>query len=339
MPEYPPGAPEQPPDRWDMYWAHGFVTSCALAFSANYEGRMRGIWEEFFEALEPGARILDICTGNGAIAVIANQVSRAHDKAFEIHGIDSARIDPAATLKGDRTLLEGIHFHAGMPAERTSFGDDSFDAVTGQYALEYTDVPKAISEIARVLRAGGRCLFVMHHADSVVLETGREELRHARLLFEETALFERGRDLMRRMAVAATPAGRQALAQDADAEDKRQRLNAAAADVSAAIGRSAHPEMLRGALGALGRAWQAARDSGLEPALAMLDQAEREIRANEERLRDLLRAASDAARIEQILAHMHDGGLETQPATALHHEDTPESRRLVGWVVRAQKEP
>ncbi|CAN5212914.1 hypothetical protein BH24PSE2_BH24PSE2_02400 [soil metagenome] len=324
-------------DQWDVYWSHGFVTSCALAFSANYEGRMRGVWDEFFAELDAGARVLDICTGNGAIAIIANQCSRTAGKDFEIHGIDRARVDPAAALKADAALLAGIRFHPGMPAEHVGFPDRYFDAVTGQYALEYTDTAAAIGEIARLLRPSGRWLFVLHHADSIVVETGREELRHARLLFEETALFDHGRDLLRCMGRATTPDERRALREDVEAEDRRQRLNAAAADVSAAIGRSAHPEMLRTALGHLSRAYRLLQEAGIEPALALLTAAEREIRANAERLQDLMRAARDAAAIERLLAEMRQAGLSCAGAEPLYHDTEHGNRHLVGWLMRGHR--
>ena len=318
-------------DRWDRYWAHGFVTSCALAFAANYEGRMRGVWDAFFTALAPGARILDICTGNGAIAVIANEVSRDAGKGFEIHGVDRAQIDPHGTLKIDPALLAGIRFHARTPAERTPFADGSFDAVVGQYALEYTDVPATCREIGRILKPGGRCVFVVHHDTSIILETGREELRHARLLFEETRLFERARALMERMAGARTAAERLALADDPDAEEKRQSLNAAAADATAAIERSPHPEMLRTALGHISRAFRSLDEGGSESALAQLAAAEADIRANEARLRDLLEAARDADGMAAMGDAMTAAGLEpAAPAPLLH-----EPGRLVGWTLEA----
>jgi ubiquinone/menaquinone biosynthesis C-methylase UbiE len=324
-----PSGPADGSDQWDRYWAHGFVTSCALAFAANYEGRMRSVWEAFFAELAPGARILDICTGNGAIAIIANEVSRAAGKGFEIHAIDRAQIDPAGTLKIDPALLEGIQFHARTPAERTPFADRSFDAAVGQYALEYTDVPATCREIARILEPGGRCLFVIHHAESIILETGREELRHARLLFGETRLFERARALIERMAGARTAAERLALADDADAEEKRRLLNAAAADATAAIERSPHPEMLRTALGQISRAFRALDEGGGESALAQLAAAEADIRANEERLRDLLEAARDQDGMAGIGSVMTAAGLEPAPFAPLRHEPG----RLVGWML------
>ena len=286
---------------------------------------MRDVWERFFAELAPGARILDICTGNGAIAVIANEVSRAAGKGFEIHGVDRAQIDPAGTLKIDPALLEGIRFHARTPAERTPFDDRSFDAVVGQYALEYTDVAATCGEIARILEPGGRCLFVIHHADSIILETGREELRHARLLFE------RARALIERMAGARTAAERLALADDADAEEKRRLLNAAAADATAAIERSPHPEMLRTALGQVSRAFRALDEGGGDSALAQLAAAEADIRANEERLRDLLEAARDQEGMARIGTAMSAAGLEPAPFAPLRHEPG----RLVGWMLEA----
>ena len=39
--------------------------------------------------------------------------------------------------------------------EQLPFPDDSFDAIAGTGVLEYTDVPRALAELARVVRPGG----------------------------------------------------------------------------------------------------------------------------------------------------------------------------------------
>ena len=199
---------------WTVYWEHGFLTSCADTFDVNYQGKMREVWERFMEPLENDAKILDICTGNGAIAVIAADVSRRLSKNFEIHGIDRAHVHPADTLKSGPDLVENIEFHSETPAEDTSFDDAYFDAVTGQYALEYTHIPDTARELHRIMATGSRGLFVMHHGDSVVLETTGEELRHGELLFESTGLFDHAKSLLLRMAKATTTQARRALAND-----------------------------------------------------------------------------------------------------------------------------
>ncbi|MBT8143090.1 MAG: class I SAM-dependent methyltransferase, partial [Gammaproteobacteria bacterium] len=175
---------------WDQYWAHGFLTSCADAFRGNYEGAMRGTWETAFSALPAGSRILDVATGNGAIALIAAATARDQGKKFSIDAFDLARIDPhKATARQHRELLDDIRFHPRVDAAALPFADAEFDFVCGHFALEYTAVERAVAELDRVCDKQAAGLFVMHHANSVILQTTAEEKRHLALL-DETALFE-----------------------------------------------------------------------------------------------------------------------------------------------------
>lgn len=93
--------------------------------------------------LPPGSSVLDLATGTGQIArALAGSGHRvvATDQSREMlgHGSFPGRV-VAAT------------------AERLPFADASFDGVTFGYLLRYVDsVPGCMSEIARVLRPGGR---------------------------------------------------------------------------------------------------------------------------------------------------------------------------------------
>lgn len=181
---------------WDLYWAHGFLTSCANAFPGNYEGRIRELWEDFFARLPAGARILDVATGNGAIALLAAEYSLANDARFETHGIDSARIDPASAWTGEPEVLAAVNFHGQTSAEQTGFPDGHFQAVTGQYALEYTDIGPTLAELARVMAPGASGRFLLHHPDSIVIQTSVRERAHGQLLFEEALLFDKAERLL-----------------------------------------------------------------------------------------------------------------------------------------------
>lgn len=319
-------------ESWNRYWEHGFLTSCRNAFSGNYEGALKAVWTDLFHGLPAGSRILDICTGNGAIAMIANEVSMAGDLEFEIHAIDSAAIRPHDTVKTDRHLLEGIAFHPGTPAEQTGFEDGYFAAVTGQYALEYTDEERCIGEIARVTSAGGHARFVVHHTGSIVMETSREELRNVAIIFDRTDIFGRAIALFEIVAGAATPAERQALKDNPAAETRRNQLNEAAGRLAEALRTSPHPELLQMALDNIVDAYKALDSRGLEAALAHLDNSRQMIKANAERLEDLMAAGRSAEDVRALLDLMVSAGFETEPVQEIRHENGP----LMGWLLKAR---
>lgn len=303
---------------WDAYWAHGFLTSCANAFKGNYEGRIHAAWHEFFAELPDGASILDIATGNGAVALIASEYSLLNDKRFGVYGIDRAHIDPAKAWHGDAAVLAGVTFEGRVSAESLPFEDAFFQAVTGQYALEYTDYSASIGELARVLAPGGAARFILHHPDSVVINTSQEERGHGQLLFEDTHIFDLARALLHRIIAAEGQGQRKALADDPQAQLDRDALNRAAARISDVIERAAEPELLATALGHIGKAFQACSGSRAEGALAILDHAEREVRANLARLDDLLAAVVDDAKMSEIMALLATAGLEASPPKNLY---------------------
>ena len=74
--------------------------------------------------------------------------------------------------------------HAGIPggefvvapAERTPLGDESVDLVVGKWILHHIDVAAAATEVARVLRPGGRAVFIENSGDNRLLSYARKEL-------------------------------------------------------------------------------------------------------------------------------------------------------------------
>jgi len=93
-----------------------------------------------------GVRALDVCTGPGML------VEAALQRGAEIVGLDfSDEVVEIAT----RNLPEAV-FHQG-DAQTLPFDDDSFDAVVCGYGVIHVPDPeKALKEMRRVLRSGGR---------------------------------------------------------------------------------------------------------------------------------------------------------------------------------------
>ena len=275
--------------------------------------------------------MLDICTGNGAIAMIANEISRARSLDLEIHAIDSAVIRPLATVRHDRDLLEGIRFYSETPAESTPFPAGHFHAVTGQYAFEYTSEADCIAELARITAPGGRLQFVIHHSGSVVIETSREELRHGAIILDETRIFDVARTLMERVGAVRTPEEKRALAADPDAESEREALNRGAERLSRAAESSPHPELLHLALERISGAYKAI-GQGASQALERLAAGRGEIEANLARLEDLMAAARSPEDLRRIAGSLASAGFEVGTPEELRHDNGP----LMGWLLQAR---
>lgn len=97
-----------------------------------------------------GARVLDVGCGTGRLAAwIAERVGAAGVVA----GIDplAERVELARARSG------GIHFAVGQAEDLGAFGDASFDRVCLSSVFHWIDdKAKALGEVRRVLRAGGR---------------------------------------------------------------------------------------------------------------------------------------------------------------------------------------
>ncbi len=107
--------------------------------------------------IKPGDRVLDVACGTGALTLaVAERVGSTGSAV----GLDAnpemlavARRKPARS-----EWLEGL-------AESLPLTDESFDAVVSQFGfMFFADRPKALREMMRVLRAGGRLAIAGCHA-------------------------------------------------------------------------------------------------------------------------------------------------------------------------------
>ena len=132
-------------------------------------------WRRFLVSrlqVEPDARVLDVATGTGAVAL---ELVRQH--GCSVVGIDRSpeMLAVARSRVAARGLGAKIELHEGR-AEALPFPDGSFDGLTVTYLLRYVDDPAAtLSELARVVRPGGTM---------ALLDFGVPQARVARALWE-----------------------------------------------------------------------------------------------------------------------------------------------------------
>lgn len=145
-------------DRWSGYWARpaGRPAGC-LPEAGGLHDLLGRIWLDFARDLPRKARLLDLATGDGAVLRMMQPARRD----LSLTGIDSAATLPSAP--------KGVRIRAAIAMERLPFPDDSFDAATSQFGIEYGDLEQVVGEVARVLRPGGRFCAVAHHAGGVIV--------------------------------------------------------------------------------------------------------------------------------------------------------------------------
>jgi len=183
---------ETPSEHWSDYWSHGYVTSLPQDFPGNYDGEIRTFWESQFASVPGDAKLLDVCTGNGAVALLAAAWSRLNDAGFEITAVDAAHLDPASLARRHPRaahLLRSVRFVGDMPLETCTLPDGAWDLVTSQYGIEYCRPDAAADRVARLLRPGGRFAMLAHESGSDIVATMASERAEYSGL-EEAGLFE-----------------------------------------------------------------------------------------------------------------------------------------------------
>jgi len=111
-------------------------------------------WHRFLLSrlqLPPGAHVLDMATGTGALAFDLLSQTDAHVTGADITRpmLLEAKARADGRLDGRLRLVE-------CSAEAPPFTDQSFDAITFAYLLRYvSDVPATLGGLARLLKPGG----------------------------------------------------------------------------------------------------------------------------------------------------------------------------------------
>lgn len=170
------GDPLSRPEDWTRYLRNYTVTSFGRMFPDNYDGAIREFWEQLLTTEIPD-QLVDICCGNGALCWIADEILNQDDLRTQIIGVDFADIDPFGVLRRDPADYPGVRFIGNTLAEGLPFADCSIDIAISQYGIEYTDLGRSIPELVRVLKAGGRMAFIMHDADSEVVNLSTRHLK------------------------------------------------------------------------------------------------------------------------------------------------------------------
>lgn len=274
---------------WTRYWQDGHLASCD---GAAAEAALP-VWQEVAGLCPPGGSLLELGCGNGTLlrrlaGLIAGR---------RLTGIDRAEILPAPDLPD--LALQG-----GIAIEELPFADCAFDIVISQYAIEYSDWPRGIYEMMRVLRPGGQFRLLLHSRGSAIVERSR---RQADALGQLLAGPLPG-------ALAGTMQALAAAAQAGPGEAIEQARTATAqlaALLNEAASRPQDPDasmMMAATLDAIRAAPRAFAAMPPEAALAKAADLQRRLSDQLQRFADLARAALDPPAITRLTRLLAQSG-------------------------------
>ena len=118
------------------------------------------VWKRYFvgtSGVRRGDRVLDLAGGTGDIAALLHE--RVGEAGSVVLGdINAQMLGVGRDRLTDRGLVRGLEY-VQLNAEALPFPDASFDLVTIAFGLRnVTDKQKALGEMFRVLKVGGRAL-------------------------------------------------------------------------------------------------------------------------------------------------------------------------------------
>jgi hypothetical protein len=177
----------QPQDTnaWSLYWSEDRLYSCVAQSSVEDQKVLNMLWQGFSQKLAPGSRVLDLATGNGAVA----DALISTNSGLKIDAIDKASIDPKRFLKEQGNLLN-VNFHADTDIFDLPFKSSTFDVITSQFGIEYAGFENASIKVIDYLKIGGHFQFVVHHAESGIILSSKDKIIELQRLTDKSGILE-----------------------------------------------------------------------------------------------------------------------------------------------------
>jgi ubiquinone/menaquinone biosynthesis C-methylase UbiE len=316
---------------WDRYWRSDRIASCMDGVErSNYDDRVAAGWRTFFKSLPSGSRILDLCTGNGAVAVIAAEASAINSKEFAVTGVDLADIDPRRFVHRLGVIARDISFLARTSVEQLPFADASFDAAVSQYGIEYSNLDKSLAEAVRVLAPGGRLRLFTHAKDGTVAAATKRAIADADFLLERAKLCDKAAACFR--TVHAVEAGDECPEAVAKADRCFAAFKAALDAAARHLDKAEDETMVRNTTAVLLHTYEHRRQFPDEVLAAKAQELKEEILAHRARQRQLVSAAVNASRLAQMTAFLNRLGMDDVVTVAVRP-----GAEFVGYVIEATK--
>jgi len=305
-------------DHWENYYRGGLLATCPTGTGGSYDLEVRQAWVDFFKPLPDGARIVDVGTGNGAVALIARETAAGTNHQWEIHGVDLARIDPVAHVPNGAKLFAGVQFHPGVALEKLPFEDASVDAISAHNVIEHTEIAPAMAELARVLKPGAPIQMVIHHHQSRLVDNANWCIREAEIV-KETGIY-------RRLGQLINIEGQVKQVVDKRTADLRASIRMLKLESQNAA-TAGQGTILRVTLDTVQKLLELRKEASATQVEKEIDRVRAELRAAVRRMKDLVKSARSEAEMNEIKANAARAGFDHLDFSPLLHA----GHNLMGW--------
>ena len=311
---------------WDAYWHDSRLYSAGPDSAADIEAALDAHWSQLAAGLEQGAKVLDLGCGNGAVALVVARVSQEMAKSFAVSGIDAAEIDPPHFVTRHAALLRTIDFRARTRMEELPFDPDTFDAGISQFSFEFSDMAKAASEVARVLKPRGQFVILALPATGKVVEQSKKRVKQSQYVLTQTKLFDVA------LAVAQALHNVESRGEGRDTKQYLERFNG---EVERAIARFANTDsdLVMAMVIGLQRVLTDRKTTDIAEQLATINLMRKRLIEGVARAEVMERAALGDAGLNGLKRRLTESGLnvvETKPVSVGEHG-------TVAWRITARK--
>ena len=318
MPDKKTPQPSAKSMSWTRYWRSGFRDTC---FFADKTFSVAADWRNFFSSAGKGAKIVDLATGNGAVAMIAAQVNRDLHLEASIVGVDFADIAPQELPATTEEPLQNITFIGNTDLADLPFQDAQFDLASSQFGFEYAEQSGSLSELKRVLKPGGQVRMLIHATEGAVHEASVQRLRRARSMLESGQILP----LLEELAKAVNSSAKTRIPKI------QKRITTKVGQVQRKFGQLPKDDLV---LELCSEAQMFVNAAGKVPAsefVAKIRHLSEEVRAYTLRLHAMHSAARTSVQMQALCEAANTIGFQQSRFTAYNVED-----QQVGWIFHTQ---
>ena len=160
-------------NHWTAYWKSGVLTSLPADFKVNYDGELADYWSSVLNQFDKDLNILDVCTGNGAVAILLSGIAKELNLKVNISAVDASDIHPSFILKNFPDMgevVKQINFIGNCLIENMcDVIKTDFELIVSQYGIEYCETKLAAENIVKLLKPNGKFVFIAHAPDTAMM--------------------------------------------------------------------------------------------------------------------------------------------------------------------------